>query len=77
MTLDLEALRLIAKAATPGEWQWRAIPPGVCGPDGCICNTVSTRGSAQQLMDAAYIAAFDPPTVLALLDRIRALESGE
>ena len=77
-TIDTDRLRALAEAATPGPWEdvsnrygydvsetWAVEPvaPSVHN----ICHvTVGQR-------DAAYIAAADPQTVLALLDEIERL----
>jgi hypothetical protein len=64
--LDLEALRKIAEAATPGKW----------GFNGNCHNGVWSHSEKCYILDAgtsddaAHIAAFDPPTVLALIAKI-------
>ena len=67
-------LRAVAAAATPGHWRrthhgtWEVeAPPNQLVAD---CGTVDL---AEQ--DAAHIAAFDPPTVLALLEEIERLRA--
>lgn len=80
MTPHLPALEAIAKAATPGPWG-RA-------PDPCHYDTLSTIvGNCHRIAEiggvsvdeqdanAAYIAAANPETVLALIEMIRALEA--
>src|SRR5690606_7317734 len=57
-------LRLIAEAATPGPWAF----PHQKDPYGCYLLPLTEN-------NASYIAAFDPTTVLALLDRIEELEA--
>lgn len=75
--LSKEALaryKAIAEAATPGPW--KQVGPEV--HDGHHSMFAKMYGYAlnQQLSkNAAYIAAFDPPTCLALLARIEALEA--
>lgn len=75
--LDLTALRDIAKAATEGDW--------TVGTDGTSENVYADWETehgdyAKRVVkvgnrpDATHIAAFDPPTVLALLDRVEAAE---
>ena len=77
---DLTTLRKIAEAATPGPWHYIGIDfrgershstKGAAGsvvafagygPDGGMSN-----------LNAAHIATFDPPTVLALIDEIEHL----
>jgi hypothetical protein len=91
VNINLEALEAIAKAATPGPWQWdhkygdegdtglaltndtRAEVVGAYNYHCCSFRddpTVEDR-------DAEYIATFDPPTVLALIARIREAEAPE
>jgi hypothetical protein len=80
-TVDLEELRRLAEAATPGEWV--AISNSVkCGRFN-VCPTVTAAGTGVSMdekiiaerRNAKFIAAANPQTVLALLDRIRELES--
>ena len=79
----LAELRRIAEAATPGPWQWAGsrdkgdphayVYAGDYASEGepdLWCEIVSECPEA----DAQHIAAFDPTTALALLDRIEALE---
>jgi len=74
---DLDALAALAEAATPGPWThddesdyqglvriWRDIDPP----------PVMTMGRVHAA-DAAYIAAADPTTILALVERLRAAEA--
>lgn len=79
MTLDIETLRALALKATPGPWRTQ--------PDGGGMTEVYSDelhrdgmnvGIADDLRDydAAFIAAAHPQAVLALLDRIAALEAG-
>ncbi|WP_181578172.1 ead/Ea22-like family protein [Arthrobacter sp. AQ5-05] len=82
-TPDLTALRKTAEAATPGPWEmWN---PAVGGSHISIAGKLAWRSieSASSFADdekiphwadARHIAAFDPPTVLALLDRVEAAE---
>lgn len=72
MTLDLDHLRRVAEAATPGPWEQER--------DGHIVCEATVRGdlvaeASHWTTDAAHIAAFDPPTVLALIDRLEAAEA--
>lgn len=71
MTLDLDALEAVARAATPGPWHQGAHYIGAGGepydPDAAV-------GQASILCDAEHIAAFDPPTVRALITRVREAE---
>lgn len=69
----LTELRELAETATPGPWSQAGAIGGVRvnGPRG---NWVagSTLGTHQ---DASHIAAFDPPTALALLDEVERLRT--
>lgn len=64
MTIDLDELERLAKAAAPGPWEQN---------EGCVhdalgdCVTLDTSSGA-------YIAAANPETVLALVKRVRELE---
>ena len=77
MTLDLKALREIAEKATPGPWRWRPMYEGqpqaetdlLDSNDERIIQTDSGFYPPRN-NDRDYIAAFDPPTTLALLDLI-------
>lgn len=66
MTIDLDELERLAKAAAPGPWEQN---------EGCVhdalgdCVTLDTSSGA-------YIAAANPETVLALVKRVRELEQG-
>lgn len=87
--LDLAALTEIAKGATPGPWDHHSFGnSGSDEPETIIVHAgafdwpainggdfiVSTpRWDADEDMNARHIAAFDPPTVLALLDRVKEL----
>ena len=79
---DLNALRQIAEAATPGTWiatdpmEWDgASQAGVSTSEGML-TWDDHGGDVFKPADAQFIAAFDPPTVLALIDRLQALERG-
>lgn len=88
MTLDLEALKRVAEAATPGPWE-------VSDADvrtsafvrargfGHVCNAPvpyhdwhepEANRESQARKNIAHIATFDPPTVLALIARCEAAE---
>lgn len=80
---DVE-LRRLAEAATPGPWSYKAPPiEGTChaivaGDHNYLMTDTgySQRASwAQRQQDARYIAAANPATVLALLDRIDAVRA--
>ena len=62
----LAELRTIAEAATSGDWSLIGGGEYLVGPGIQVAPDDGGVSSA----DAAHIAAFDPPTVLALLDRI-------
>lgn len=69
--LDLDRLREVAKKATPGPWT--LIGGGeYLTPIGLM---VAPDDGGVWPEDATHIAAFDPPTVLALLDRVAELEA--
>lgn len=77
--LDLAALRKVAEAATPGEWDASCI-----GSEGYHLMATNTDGPKRRIVvarctyekwetdraNAEHIAAFHPATVLALLDLI-------
>ncbi len=81
--IDKRALREVAERATPGNWRRTSslfngitvTPFSLCGEEVTLAHTVEKR-------DAEFIAAVNPPTMLALLDeweadkeQIKALES--
>lgn len=79
--LDLTKLREIAEAATPGKWE-RVVDNDSRRPiEVSIWSEVANYypvegmviGNPNHMADATHIAAFDPPTVLALLDEIERL----
>lgn len=74
--LNLDALEATARAATPGPWglhlgaAWQVVTDA---PDWGQ-REVATTGTADSIGsedDAAHIATFDPPTVLALIAELR------
>jgi hypothetical protein len=77
--LDVERLRELALAATPGPWRWEGdayggdVFAGEAGEyQGFIAVDHEGIGNAVRSgADAAYIAAIDPQTLLGLLDRLR------
>ena len=82
--LDLTKLRGIANAATPGPWesgQTTFGDPRYGATHACVRSgempwtdhLVVSEGCAEADRDMAHIAAFDPPTVLALIDEIEKL----
>ena len=76
MSIDLEAIKARAEAATPGPWwhewvdgdDWWAVYGQPTGD--MVCPEVCTMGSPDE---AAYIAAVNPAVVLGLLDEIERL----
>lgn len=75
MSIDTEALRRIAEAATPGPWgcRWEDAEEFWFGQGYWTAGRFVIGGDerdAEAKADAAHVATFDPPTVLALLDRI-------
>src|SRR6185312_7900612 len=77
---DLTALRKTAEAATPGPWTefHENGTPGELEAFNCPPATgamlVDYAPMEQRMKDVNFIAAFDPPTVLALLDRVEAAD---
>lgn len=93
MTIDLDELERLAKAATPGPWEASSDEPGdvvIWGPrEEWLANIgnwarqheeIDPDRAARQYVelrdaaDAAFIAAANPQTVLALVERLRLLE---
>ena len=92
--LNLNELRKVAEAATPGPWEvqhregldWLSSSPHINSGDHEPGSTVRRAGAGDSAWgstwphrnaraDATHIATFDPPTVLALLDRVAELEA--
>lgn len=86
----LAELRAVAEAATPGPWEadgqevtqhWsRPEPWTTIASSEVVCMSYCYGGSARGIErdeDADHIAAFDPPTVLALLSEIAELRDRE
>lgn len=71
VALNLDDLEATAKAATPGPWHQGA---HYIGAGGEPYDPEVFVGQASILCDAEHIAAFDPPTVRALITRIREAE---
>lgn len=76
--LDLDALEAVAQAATPGPWQVLDSihgDPVVHQVDRAILSgggvATAFHGEDYGRADAVHIAAFDPPTVLALIAELR------
>lgn len=85
--LDLDALEATARAATPGPWMldgmgedepeinyWAHRFIGTAEPNESGSNEIIATSEDGHGPNAEYIAAFDPPTVLALIARIREAE---
>lgn len=81
--LDLAKLRAVAEAATEGEWDWSTansvrylIQADTHSPVVYAYRSPidSMPDLSVSVNDAEHIAAFDPPTALALLDRVEELE---
>lgn len=79
---DLSEMRRVAESATPGPWeqvdvQGQRSENGVgvrgCGDFDWVA-TLQVSNVAEWRENAAHIATFDPPTVLALLDAAALLE---
>ena len=84
--LDLTKLREIANAATPGPWECGMTTfwdPRNGPTHACVRvenaewwdNLAVIEGSTEADRNMAHIAAFDPPTVIALLDEIEELRA--
>ena len=81
MTLDLDELGRIASAATPGVWKadaasqhiW-ALLDGLVEVSVAEANTLGELTATQGVFNRNHIAAFDPPTALALIARARDAE---
>ena len=76
----LQELRRIAEEATPGPWSTTRYNGGLRfdGPLRVYAGTDPEYGEPRPIpasdADTRYIAAFDPPTVLAMLDEIERLQ---
>ena len=82
--LDLTKLRKIAEAATPGPWEAGMTTFGDPndGPThSCVReagsewfdHVAASEGCGEADLNMAHIAAFDPPTVLELIDEVERL----
>lgn len=75
MTIDRKRLRELALAATPGPWTYEEeeyAPERVRFPDGQFATV--NGDSAETCETAAFIAAANPQTILALLDALDAAQ---
>ena len=77
--IDLDRLEALANKATPGPWRYADSEDHVtitgfifAGFDDLF---TLQRDSAQGVMDAEFIAAANPQTILALIARIREMEA--
>lgn len=74
--MQLNEMRRIAEAATPGPWEIDG--PVNPGPDDTLALHNNDGGAIAYVQplwdDAEFIATFDPPTVLALLSRLEQAE---
>lgn len=79
MTPNLDELERVAKCLGGKEWKAYAYPDG-CESEACVCEAGSVGGDVeliakcQFLSVAAFIAAANPATVLALIQRCRRAE---
>lgn len=83
--LDLTKLREIAEAATPGPWEAELATKRKCYAPHCgfdhwynlvhIEGVTLLKDTVLAAEDAIHIAAFDPPTVIALIDEIERLKA--
>lgn len=75
--LDLNSLERIAQAATPGPWTtFDEDGEAYSSPPATGAFLVEYGADAEQKMrDIRHIATFDPPTVLALIARVRHAEA--
>lgn len=82
--IDVAKLRSLAENATPGQWAWTCEPGDdeacleAVGADGYVLSAhgMHTEGFVDvEAPDAEFIAAANPATVLALLDRLERAEA--
>lgn len=79
MTLNLDDLEAIARAATPGPWQH--LPYGGQNQNGDYSGGEIYEANGEHLISdvsdeaGSHIATFDPPTVLALIAKLREAEA--
>lgn len=76
MEIELEELKRLALAASPGNWEATE-----CGTEGCWCRVVTTDAEIEQgsvisaggvfKNDAEFIAAANPAVVLELIRMVR------
>jgi hypothetical protein len=84
---DLDALEATARAATPGPWEldgmgedepeinyWAHLFIGTVNPNESGSHEIIATSEDRHGPNAKHIAAFDPPTALALIARLREAE---
>lgn len=85
MTMNIQELRAVAEAAEKATGSWRFRKPkgysgwadddlGLYGKWGYVIRPGDYGGMFNDLDAAEHVATFDPPTVLALLDRLERAE---
>jgi hypothetical protein len=83
MTMDIEKLKALALAATPGPWQWWTSNStlrltGADGRDGGVLYAAVHRGYGDVCCseaDRAFIEAFNPAAVTELLAEVERLRA--
>ena len=76
MNENLDQLRQVAERATPGPWECVEGDEafGLGAPVGCL-TWDDHSGEVFKKEDAEHVATFDPPTVLALIERVESAEA--
>ena len=79
--LDINALEKVAMAATPGPWNCRTffsagVKRQVSGEDHTSVAWCGNSNGIVATANVTYISTFDPPTVMALIGRLRKAEGG-
>ena len=79
MNLNLDDLEATARAATPGPWLHyeTAQADNVVTANGGILTGTIICGPTYEIRNAKFIAASDPPTVIALIERLERAEARE
>ena len=82
--INLDKLEAKARAATPGPWQALENPEmairwveAMCHAGGSVCTAHDNWSLGQNKRNSVFIAAANPETVLALIDRLRRAEKNE
>ena len=75
--LDLDRMEAVAREATPGPWTY--IPTILGVPNMTVLAGDAHEGyvAIGQFRNGEHIATFDPPTVLALIEKARRAEEAE